>query len=395
MGGVVHAFDATGLLETILVVEDALRFVRAVKQQPRQLLEMERRTHRRLRDLFGSVFERIIGEFEALDRVPSEATMRRRMLAPLSNLRDQYAETLFEESDTAIQYARNRIVAQLQRAGISVAHRDVSEFMRRRLATHIFRASERTLHRMVGDVMGTLSDAFDAGLGIPDAADLLRRDFLRMEDFELERIARTEINTMQNRVAHETEVQLGVEYEQWWTADDERVRGDVDPARGTTYPEAEFDHTAMHGQITRVGDRFVHPTQGWSLRYPTDRDGELGNIINCRCHAVAFVMPEGKMPPPGEHTFYEGDLIDVSRNPHNPKVVRIPLHLFKHPRRRLRYMAKVPKNIGWGEGGSKVPQLRELLDDIARDLQDIFTAVTELDDANRRTRASDEDEEEQ
>lgn len=54
-------------------------------------------------------------------------------------------------------------------------------------------------------------------------------------------------------------------------------------------------------------------------------------------------------------------------------------------------MAKVPKNIGWGEGGSKVPQLRELLDDIARDLEDIFTEVEGLDDANRRHRASDED----
>jgi len=55
-------------------------------------------------------------------------------------------------------------------------------------------------------------------------------------------------------------------------------------------------------------------------------------------------------------------------------------------------MAKTPKNIGHGEGGSRTPKLQELLDDIAKDLEDVFDEVAGLSDADRRHRAAADDE---
>jgi len=117
-----------------------------------------------------------------------------------------------------------------------------------------------------------------------------------MQDYELRRVARTEINSFQNEGAYLTEQELGVRYHMWYTALDERVRG---------------SHSNMHGEIVRVGEPFSN-----GLYYPGDRSGGQGTIkewINCRCRTVPFLMPEGKMAPPGASYFRESDLIEIRR----------------------------------------------------------------------------------
>ena len=51
-------------------------------------------------------------------------------------------------------------------------------------------------------------------------------------------------------------------------------------------------------------------------------------------------------------------------------------------------MAKTPRKLGQGEGGSRVPSLEKLLNDIAEDLKAIYEDSDTLNDANRKHRAS-------
>jgi len=114
-------------------------------------------------------------------------------------------------------------------------------------------------------------------------------------DYDAERIARTEINGAQNEGAFDTERELGVQYHEWVTAQDDRVRGND--------PEDVADHTALHGVIVAVGDPFPN-----GLTYPGERIGDEAEWINCRCRAVPFIMPEGKRAPTGMDHFTAADL---------------------------------------------------------------------------------------
>jgi len=160
------------------------------------------------------------------------------------------------------------------------------------LLAHAFDASSKTLARLRGDVMETLRQSQAAGEGIKKAAARLRKQFVNMRDYELRRIARTEIGGAQGKASFEEKRRAGVEYHQWITARDSRVR-DI--------------HEYLDGQIVRVGDTFSN-----GLRHPRDRAGDIEDWINCRCDSVPFIMPRGKMPPPGASYFYESDLVDAA-----------------------------------------------------------------------------------
>lgn len=160
------------------------------------------------------------------------------------------------------------------------------------LKDQVFTASKRTLNRMRDGIMGTLAEAQSDGVGIQEAARRMRDKFDDMTDFELERIARTEINGSQNLVNYQDMQRLRVPMIQWSSADDSRVRD---------------SHRQLDGQIIRLGSKFSN-----GLKHPGDRSGPIEEWINCRCAAIAFIPPRGKIAPPGKESFYESDLISVN-----------------------------------------------------------------------------------
>lgn len=87
-------------------------------------------------------------------------------------------------------------------------------------------------------------------------------------------ISRTELWSAANEAHQMTYEANGVEYKQWFTALDERVRE---------------DHRAAHAQIVRIREQFN--VGGEKLQYPGDPSGSPGNVINCRCISTP--------PPPG------------------------------------------------------------------------------------------------
>jgi len=117
---------------------------------------------------------------------------------------------------------------------------------------------------------------------------------------ELERVARTEIASKENLGMYMSEQELDVEYHQWKTARDERVRD---------------SHVDMEGEITRVGSPFSN-----GMMYPGDfsSGADLGELINCRCTVMPFVMPEGYMAPAGMSYFRESDLVPIKKPEDKP-----------------------------------------------------------------------------
>lgn len=165
------------------------------------------------------------------------------------------------------------------------------------LNNKIFTASHHTMNRVDNLVMNNLSNSYNEGLGIEEAKNNLTVKYNGLKGWEARRIARTEINSAQNDACFDMCSELGCEYIQWWTAQDERVR---DGTKGSA------DHRKLHGKIVRIGTRFSN-----GLLYPGDREGSINEWINCRCTTIPFLIPLGKMVPPNLTEFTEDDLIDI------------------------------------------------------------------------------------
>lgn len=96
--------------------------------------------------------------------------------------------------------------------------------IRYNLNNKVFQASTHTMDRVDSKVMKNISQSYNEGLGIDEAKRRLTVEYNGLKSWEAQRIARTEINSAQNDGAFDVYGELGVEYQQWWTAQDERVR---------------------------------------------------------------------------------------------------------------------------------------------------------------------------
>lgn len=154
-----------------------------------------------------------------------------------------------------------------------------------------FAASKRTMDRLSGNISDTLAEIYKLGLNERDAKEMLRKNVKDAADYELERIARTEIHVAQETANFEAKKISGTSYQEWITAEDERVRS---------------LHVPLDGEIVAVGDPFSN-----GLLYPGDPSGPADQVINCRCAAVTFVMPRSKIAPAGLSPFRKSDLVEV------------------------------------------------------------------------------------
>ena len=159
------------------------------------------------------------------------------------------------------------------------------------LRYNTFQASDKTLNRVTENITNNLADSYHEGLGIRDAGRRITKEFSSLKGWESRSIARTEINSAQNEGAFSAYDELGVEYQMWWTGKDKRVRD---------------SHRPLHGHIVAVGNTFSN-----GLLYPGDKSGPIKEWINCRCTSIPYILPLGKMAPPGLTEFTEDQLIDI------------------------------------------------------------------------------------
>lgn len=267
-----------------------MRWLRAEKAWEQWTKAAEERLNRKLQNLFGDVMTKTVEELVRRGIIPSNDANIQSLLYDFRQLKDPFQKIIRDADIEAAGMGRLGAFQDLNRQGIALSFSEFSQSMNQLIENHSFVASAGTMARLTGDVMSNLAESFQKGLGIDEAADRLNTVFQGMRDWELRRVARTEINGFQNMGAYETIKELGANYHQWWTAMDDRVRD---------------QHIPLHGQIVRVGDKFSN-----GLEYPGDRNGPIEEWINCRCRPIIFIMPLGYIQP-GLAYFYEEDLIKV------------------------------------------------------------------------------------
>ncbi len=155
---------------------------------------------------------------------------------------------------------------------------------------------------LVGEKLTNVNSAVRAAIaeGIASGAPIasmrgLVQDALTAtrEPWQLDRIARTEVHAAQEGGGHLSAEQNGVEFKQWISARDSRVRG-LEPT-----DDANHDGIERAGPIP-IGVPYQDPRSGAHLMYPGDRSGAHSgaDTINCRCASVPdFAHLEKSLQP--------------------------------------------------------------------------------------------------
>ena len=170
------------------------------------------------------------------------------------------------------------------------------EYSEERLLNDEFIATQQTLDRVDESINKIVTEGYKSGKGIDHVARELQTRFKQLRTWEARRIARTEIHTAHNQGIMKSYETLGVEYTQWKSAHDHRVRGHRKSDRA--------NHIIMDGEIIPFGGTYSN-----GLKYPGDKSGRIEEWINCRCSHAPYVMKPGETVPPGLTSFTESDLL--------------------------------------------------------------------------------------
>lgn len=218
----------------------------------------------------------------------------RKILQPLFELETVYTDTILYDNIKAFVKGRestiNLLNAQLSKAK-QLTLTDFDPSVYNRLSIQTFKASAQTMARVEDNVMKIIAQSYQENWGIKDATRHLKKEFNGLKTYEANRIARTEINSSLNQGSFQTYHDYGIQYHQWWTGQDSRVRN---------------SHKHLHGQIVPVGVPFEN-----TLMYPGDRTGPIKEWIHCRCTTVPYLMPLGFMAPIGQSYFFEGQIVRI------------------------------------------------------------------------------------
>lgn len=217
------------------------------------------------------------------------------------NMVDDYGDIIGAGIFTLGMMGLSRMTTHLEEIGVDLNQERAEEAFRELAEEQGFQASEQTMERIEGDIQSIIDEAVSEGKTPEELKEELTNKFDKIQEHEAERIARTELHSANELAKFQAEIEAGVEFHQWITEGDEKVRGNR--------PTDLADHVSLHGQIVRVGDEFSN-----GLKFPGDKSGAIEEIISCRCELVPFIMPEGKSAPAGQRYFYEDDLIDIRRN---------------------------------------------------------------------------------
>lgn len=203
------------------------------------------------------------------------------------------------EGDRLVQYHNPSIVAaevvnEIRRNNLF----GTLQYSEQKLLNETFTASQHTINRVDETINKIITDGYKSGKGINHVAKQLQQKFHQLKTWEAIRIARTEIHSAHNQGIMKSYETLGVNYTQWKSAHDHRVRGH----RKTD----KANHIIMDGEIIPFGGKYSN-----GLSYPGDKSGKIEEWINCRCSHAPFVIPLGYMAPPGMSSFHESDLVKI------------------------------------------------------------------------------------
>ncbi len=284
-------------------LQQSKQLLNVLKQNYNDRLAAEEQLAKQLSTLFYATEKQILKNLKSFDEIPSDFYS---IISPLDDLRVVYSQLIAQTNEKQFVegYGRNATLIRLVEAefNLNLAAKaltinrgtdffGIDEATREFIKNKSFIASQTVMDRVNKNISKNLSQSYNDGVGIDNAARSLQKEFSKLKGYEATRIARTEINSAQNEGAFQAYYDFDINYHQWWTGQDARVRD---------------SHRAIHAEITKVGSKFSN-----GLTRPGDRSGLKKEWINCRCTTVPYLMPFGMMAPPDQTTFFERDLVSI------------------------------------------------------------------------------------
>jgi SPP1 gp7 family putative phage head morphogenesis protein len=240
-------------------------------------LVAEQKLEKELLRLFVGVENRLLSRLVYLGYIPQDKERRRLFIEEfLKHLYDEVPAVIVNNAMSSAKRGRFLTFDDLEGSGVRFSYTEFDRLTYDRLRKKFYTFSQDTARRIIGDIEENLASSYQQGLGIDQAAERLKQEFDEIRDYRHRLIARTEINSAQNEGIQVTLEDLGVQYKQWLTAKDTRVRGHK--------PENKANHVKLHGEVVKINERFSN-----GLFIPGDRTGGIVEWINCRCRIRPYI----------------------------------------------------------------------------------------------------------
>lgn len=140
-------------------------------------------------------------------------------------------------------------------------------------ADYLKSINETTFAGLEDRVSEVIMDGMESNASVQQVAQALKETVI--DEYDLRRsnaqtIARTEMGSVANDTRNDAFIDSGIKRHEWLSARDELVR---------------VSHADEDGHVVEIGEAF--PSTG--LEYPQEPGGEAGEVINCRCVALAIL----------------------------------------------------------------------------------------------------------
>jgi len=187
-----------------------------------------------------------------------------------------WLEEFLEDFATVARGAREAAAAELWLDELGreddveeLAPAETLRFLRQR--RNMIKDSGEDIHRQI---METIQAGLDEGETMDELAERTRSAFNGISKDRAEAIAVTETTVAYESARMETLRAAGVEFKEWLTSQDERVR---------------LDHFMVDGVVVPIEETFE--VGGEKMMHPGDPNASAGQVIRCRCVMIASFGP--------------------------------------------------------------------------------------------------------
>lgn len=241
------------------------------------IAEAEERLSKKLQEAQAGVENKLIDRLRKEGILPADEAARQEIIdATMGDSLDKMREEIAEGNVEGAKIGREVIFNSAVDQGLEAEFSEFKDKVLQEFRDKAYKFSAETVENIKGDFVSTLQTAYQDDLGIEEASDLLRNNFSSLSDSRVKTIARTEILSSQNKGGMESLRDFLVDYKQWITAEDDRVRGNE--------TDDEYDHVALHGEVVEIDEPFSN-----GLMHPGDENGDAGQVINCRCTTRPYI----------------------------------------------------------------------------------------------------------
>ena len=235
-------------LEALFLFKGQVKRLLIGKAAPWQLLQMESRLNRRLNTIYNKMINELLKD---------EAYTGKALEGPVRSAYTTMVPSTWRA--TSIE------VSRLPSIDISSSIKPPSKWAEL-VEDRAFKASDRTIERMNGDVLQKMKEHVTDGKSQQKTVKELRNELKDMKRFELERITRTETHSLYMEAKQDLFNTVDSIVAKRWKITGENTRP---------------WHEEADGQVVAYDEPFLVNDE--ELMFPGDMAGSAENVINCYC----------------------------------------------------------------------------------------------------------------